>query len=245
MSKSQLVNHAFDDLAHSLRVLLEADYKAKSGGLLSVDRDEAVGNIENALTSVLNAFHSLFDALSKNPESGTIAWYDQPTLAIILIIRNARHHNKANRIRTLYTYHARQARRPTDMRMYVLVNFLAADPTARTFEVYLSWADLRTLLMMPERESRVPAKTRKLVEQYLGCDNFKAYAEYYHQPESRVFFNVVPLIVNAGITIVTSTKKFLKPLSTEGETFTWLFDEIACAKVEEPDVNCGPFALPA
>jgi hypothetical protein len=56
-----LITFAFDDLAQSLRVLLEADYHARR--LLFVDRAEAVGNIETALSSVLNAFHSLSDAI--------------------------------------------------------------------------------------------------------------------------------------------------------------------------------------
>src|SRR5467141_2659478 len=152
-----IVDHAFDDLAHSLRVLLEANHRAHGGGLLMVDTAEAVGNIETALSSVLNAFHSLYDALGKtpSPDGLPIDWYQSGQLATILALRNARHHNKANKIRTLYNYHAREAERPDRLTMYVLVNFPSPEEGAGTFEVYLSWSDFDQLLSMPQSESRL------------------------------------------------------------------------------------------
>lgn len=90
------ISDAFESLAHALRVLLEADWHAKVGGLLEVDRAEAVGNIEAALAGVLNAFHSLYDAINKSTDVA-IEWYANPELAMILVLRNARHHNHAKK----------------------------------------------------------------------------------------------------------------------------------------------------
>ena len=87
---AHLIAHAFDDLAQSLRVLLEADYRANRCNLLFVDRAEAVGNIETALSSVLNAFHSLYDAIDNQLGEPPIDWYDTGTLAIILVFCSAR-----------------------------------------------------------------------------------------------------------------------------------------------------------
>lgn len=243
--KSKLIDHAFDDLAHSLRVLLEADYKANRGGLLFVDRAEAVGNIENALTSALNAFHSLYDALRDHPIGKSIDWYTNGALAIILAIRNARHHNKANKIRTLYTYHVQESRRITSMEMYVLIDFPWPDPDATSFEVYLSWADLRALLEMPSTESHLKGDTRKIIEHYVGTDRFAEYAASYEQPESKVFFNVIPLLVNAGRTIMPTLRGFLKTHSSEGKIFASNFGEAAQSVYDQPSVDCGPFVLPS
>src|SRR5437868_3001109 len=115
MAPVHLIDRAFDDLAHILRVLLEADYRANHG-LLFVDRAEAVGNIEIALSSVLNAFHSLYDAIGRQLGEQPINWYNTGALAILLAIRNARHYNKANKIRTLYTYHVQESKRSNRMR---------------------------------------------------------------------------------------------------------------------------------
>jgi hypothetical protein len=93
------ISNVFEDLSQSLRVLLESHYKTHVQGLINVDRAEAVGNVEVALTSVLNSFHSLSDA-TKKEKSLDINWYGTPELAFVLAIRNARHHNLSNKIRT-------------------------------------------------------------------------------------------------------------------------------------------------
>ncbi|TOC16029.1 hypothetical protein CGJ89_25480, partial [Vibrio parahaemolyticus] len=72
--------------------------------LISVDRPEAVGNVETSVNAMLNAFHNLYDLMQQELDT-PVDWYNTPELCIILAIRNARHHNKANRIRSLYNYH--------------------------------------------------------------------------------------------------------------------------------------------
>ena len=180
---SRAIEHAFEELAQSLRVLFEADFKANRGGLLLVDRAEAVGNIENALTSVLNAFHSLYDAVEKQLGSNPINWYESGPLALVLAIRNARHHNKANRIRTLYTYHTQEAEHIQHMEQYVLVDFITPDEGADTFDVYLSWADFKLLLEMPNSESRIKQTTNGAIREYLDTAKFPEYSEYYNLEE--------------------------------------------------------------
>ena len=82
VANNKLIEHSFEELAQSLRILLEANWRANQGGLLMVDRAEAVGNIETALTSVLNAFHSLYDAIEKQLGSNPIDWYKLESLPL-------------------------------------------------------------------------------------------------------------------------------------------------------------------
>lgn len=126
------ITDAFDDFSHSLRVLQEADFRAASG-LLVVDRAEAVGNIENAWSSVLNAFHSLYDAMEKDP-GYSLDWYAKPELALILVLRNARHHNHARKVRTLYAHYVQEAEKIGRLEMYLLLDF----PAARKAEIPLT-----------------------------------------------------------------------------------------------------------
>ena len=240
---NRVIVHAFEELAQSLRVLLEADFKANRGGLLLVDRAEAVGNIENALSSVLNAFHSLYDAIEKQLGTNPINWYESGPLAIVLAIRNARHHNKANRIRTLYTYHTQEAEYIQHMEQYVLVDFVTPDEGADTFDVYMSWFDFKFLLDMPSGESRVRQPTSTAIREYLDTDKFAEYSNYYDLEESRVFFNIVPLFVNAAATIVPLIKQYCGAGSTESKFFVDHFSTVVHADTKHHDVNCGPFVL--
>lgn len=238
-----VIDQAFDDLAHSLRVLLEANYRAHGGGLLQVDRAEAVGNIEAALAGVLNAFHSLYDAIGVQFSNRPIDWYANGPLATMLALRNARHHNKANKIRTLYNFHARESADPGRMMNYVLIDFPATEEGGDTFDVFLSWLDFKRFLSMPKNENRLSAETCDLIKEYLGSSKFQSYARYYKLSEKMVFFNVVPLIVNAAASITPLIKEDIKPLSIESETFLNLFADIGHADTTQPEVVCGPIAL--
>jgi len=234
---------AFEDLAQSLRVLLEANAKAHREGLINVDRAEAVGNIEMGLASVLNSFHSLHDAMDKSGHGSLVLWYDTPELATILALRNARHHNLARKVRTMYTYYAQEAEKMGSMEMYVLVDFPAEEEGADTFDVYMSWADFRELLQLPQQQSKLRPATTSAIAEYISAQKFPEYSAEYQLADERVFFNVVPLIVNAAIKVVPKIKHLIAARSTESETFSTLFDHVLPAKTTEHEVNCGPIAF--
>lgn len=237
------INDAFEDLSHALRVLLEADATANRQGLLHYDRSEAVGNIEIALAAVLNSFHSLYDAMDKEGYGDLVDWYKTPELATLQILRNARHHNQARKIRTMYSYYAQEAEKIGSMEMYILVDFPAEETGADTFDIYLSWADLLQLLTLPPKETRIRESVAQLIRSYLFTSKFKDYAVYYELEEERIFFNVVPLIVNAAIKLVPLIKNWISPRSVESETFLKLFQHVLPANTEFHEVNCGPIAL--
>lgn len=231
---------AFEDLAHALRVLLEADARANRLGLIQVDRAEAVGNIETALASVFNAFHSLYDAMDKVGQSSLIDWYDTAELATVLILRNARHHNQAKKVRTIYSYYTQEAEKLGRMEMYVLVDFPAGEDGGDTFDVYLSWSDLKDLFSLPQSITRIRPSVEQAVRSYLGTDKYPTFAEHYELGEERVFFNVVPLLVNAAAKVVPLIKTIVSTRSSESEVFLALFADIVPADTKNPEVNCGP-----
>ncbi len=234
---------AFEDLAQSLRVLLEAYHRAEAQGLLQVDRPEAVGNIETGLSSVLNAFHSLYDAIEKQLGVQPVDWYGTPELALLLALRNARHHNKANKIRTLYTYHAHESTRPNDVSEYVLVDFPLSEEGGDTFDVFLSWIDLDAFLNMSD--NRLRRGVPDAIRQYLRSQLFAGYATQHELDESRVFFNITPLIVNGALAIVPHIHGHLRPLSTESEFFAEHFKTVGQAATSTHEVTCGSVSLPA
>jgi hypothetical protein len=237
------VTDAFEDLSHALRVLLEADIRAHRQGLLQLDRAEAVGNIETALAAVLNAFHSLHDAISKEGHGNIIDWYKTPELATVLTLRNARHHNQAKKIRTMYSYYTQESEIIGRMEMYILVDFPAQEEDADTFDVYLSWADLKTLLALPSRATRIKESVAQSIRTYIRTAKFQDYATYYHLDEERIFFNVVPLLVNAAVKLVPLIEHLVSPRSMEGETYLTLFQHVLPTDTQNHEVNCGPIAL--
>lgn len=234
------VSHSFEDLAQALRILLEAHFRAEREGLIRIDRAEATGNVENAVSGVFNAYHSLFDAMSKAKMQPD--WYRTPELAFVLVLRNARHHNHARKIRTLYTHYAQEARKIGSMETYVLVDFPAANDDGDAFDVYMSWGDLNTLLSMPQKSSGVKPVTAESIRSYLGAEKFSEYAQFYEVDEARIMFNIVPLIANAGVKLALHLAGKIETRSTEADSFLKLFQTLGLAKTVEHEVGAAPFA---
>lgn len=243
MSTTSQISDAFEDLSHGLRVLMEAHIRAHHEGLLNIDRAEAVGNIEVALAAVLNAFHSLYDALEKEGYANLINWYETPELATVLILRNARHHNQANKVRTIYTLYIQETKQIGNIEMYVLIDFPPGEEDADTFDVYLSWADFRSLLSMSPQQSRIREPVARSIHNYLGSSKFVNYANRYRFGEERIFFNVVPLFVNAAVKIVPVIKHLVCTRSLESETALDLFQHLPPVQMNKPEINCSPITL--
>lgn len=235
------ISEAFEDLSHALRVLLEAHLRAHSG-LLMVDRAEAVGNIESAYAGVLNTFHSLYDAVEKEPKV-TIDWYGSPELATVLVLRNARHHNHSRKIRTLYSHYVQEAKNLGSLEPYVLVDFPAGEEGGEAFGLYICWHDLSDLFALPAAVTRVRSQLADTIQAYLGAEKFVGYAKDHKLPVSRVFFNVVPLICNAASKVVPLISAFVEPRSTESEAYFSLFKDMPPARMTTPEVQCGAIAL--
>lgn len=109
-----MITDAFEGFAHALRILPEVVYRAYE--LVRIDAHEATGNIEHALTSVLNAFHSVYDSAREDSRI-SFDWYGVPETAAILAVRNARiiilRAGCADCLRIIFRRHSLKDRVPT------------------------------------------------------------------------------------------------------------------------------------
>jgi len=211
---------------------------------MRVDRPEAVGNIETALVAAWNAFHRVYDAMGKLPGGHPIEWYKTAPLATLLVLRNARHHNHAHGIRTIHSYHADEEKDVKKRRKYVFVEFPAAEEGATNFNVFISWNDLNSLFSLPFAETRVRDENKQLITDYIGADRFPIYASAFHLKEHRVFFDAVPLLINAAGVICPLLKGKVDTKSTESHFFMWHFSTVPQSNMANPQVDCGLFNLP-
>ena len=223
--------------------MLESDWKFNQ--LISVDRPEAVGTLETAINAKLNAFHNLYDLMLQelgNP----IDWYLTPQLCVILAIRNARHHNKANRIRSIYNFHVQTCDSPQDKKQYLYVDFPAnpEEDGGDFFDVPLSWSDLDLFLSLPRNESRLRPEARDLVRAYVNADVLEAEAEKVGISKAQIFFNFVPLTLNAGIALQPYIKDHVTPDSVESKSFLDLFGSIGAAVTTSHEYKIFEFSLP-
>jgi len=236
-----MLTHSFEDLAQTFRILIESNLKLNQ--LLGVDRPEAVGTIEIAINAKLNAFHNLYDLMAQDLGK-PIDWYSVPALCIILAIRNARHHNKANRIRSIWNFHNQKCNAPTDTKQYLYVDFPSPEEGGDCFDIPLSWADLDKLLSIPRSESHLRANARDLIRNYLNADLLEATAQELGLSKEAIFFNFVPLSLNAGIALHPYIKEHVKPDSVESNVFLQHFESTSAAMTTAPEFKHIEFKLP-
>jgi hypothetical protein len=237
-----VVAQSFEDLAHALRVLLEARLGANA--LFTVDYAEAVGNIESGLSRVLDSFHSLYDAMDKEGIGDRVDWYATPELCAILVLRNARHHNLRSKVRTIFRYHDTTVDPPTAKKMYLMMSFPPGEEDAGGIDVPLSLGDFEDLLKLPLAESRLRKSTASLMEDYLSLPVARRTAESAKMSVREVVFDVIPLIVNAGIALHPHIKDRVRHLSTESKYFDLHFANVFPAKMKSPEFTPFPFFRP-
>ena len=237
------LTHSFEDLAQTFRVLTEADIRCEQ--LISIDRPEAVGNLETAINAMLNAFHNLYD-LMKQELGDPVDWYDTPELCIILAIINARHHNKASRIRSLYNYHVQTASAPSDLHTYYYAKFLAHpdEEGGSFFDIPISWGDLNSLLQLPRDESRLRPSASGIIRKYVNADLLESSALAAGVDISDIFINFVPLAMNAGTKLHQYIVPHVTTGSIEARSFLFLFGSVAPSITSEPDCYSLQFCLP-
>ena len=240
-----MLTHSFEDLAQTFRVLVESHFKFHQ--IITVDRPEAVGTIETAINAKLNAFHNLYDLMLQDL-GNPVDWYNTPELCIILAIRNARHHNKANRIRSIYNFHTQTCANPTDIKRYLYVDFPAGQEDGEDggdfFDVPLSWFDLETFLSAPRAESRLKPTARQLIRNYLDADQFELEADERGIDRENIFFNFVPLTLTAGVALEPFIKGHVTPGSIEANSFLNLFGSMDAAMTTSHEYQTLDFFLP-
>lgn len=239
-----MLSHSFEDLAQAFRVLLESNWSLQR--LLSVDRAEAIGNLESGLNTQLNAFHNLYDNMQSNNLEPD--WYLEPELLMMLVIRNARHHNKANRIRTIYNYHRQSMNNPTQQKNYFFVNFPAPpeEEGGGYFNVPISWRDVDEMLSLSRQESRLRPEAKERIRLYLDANSFEAQASQLGFTKDDIFINYVPLSMCAGIVLYPYIKDYvyINDDSVEAKSFLSLFRTTHPALTTQHICTVEAFSLP-
>ena len=238
-----MLTHSFEDLVQTFRVLLESHLKLHQ--LITVDRPEAVGTLETAINAILNSFHNVYDLMLQ--ELGApVDWYATPELCIILAIRNARHHNKADRIRSIYNYHNQTCGSPTDVQKYLYVDFSSPpkEEDGDCFDVELSWGDIDILLNLPRDESRLRNGTKALIREYINADAFEQKAGELGIDKQKIFINFTPLTLNAGIALQPYIKDHVTPGSVESKFFLEHFRTTGAALTRNHEYKVIDFFLP-
>lgn len=236
--------HACLALGSGLQALHDADLRANPGAGLVDDRPRAVAAIDAALDDSLAAFVALLESVDAQFPDVAPNWLADTALALPVVLRSARV-GAGSCPRTLYRWHAEEAPRPTAVLHYVFVDFDYVEERRDAFDLFLSAGDLADCLAMPAALERFGGGALARLRDYLGCDHYARYAEHHGLPPARVFFNLVPLLINAGAALFPALGAVLAPGTTAAEWLGPFFARRSRADTVLQRVDCAPFVLPA
>lgn len=222
-----MISNRFESLAQAFRVFTEQ--KMKFEPLLLIDAPEAVGNLDHAIDGILNAFHGLYDA-AKIEAPANFDFYESPFCATALRLRNARHHNQANGVRSIY----RCARNEAQPINYMLVDFPAGDGEegGGFADYFVAWQDVLTVL--DEQYDKYPDSVIAGREA-IGVTIFEDWCSSQGYSDCQVFINLVPILAAACASCTGPLADYITPESIEAESFLMIFQEVGMAKFTEPD----------
>ena len=224
-----MISDRFEDFAQSLRVFAEQKFKFQQ--LFLIDAGEAIGNVELACKGMLDAFASLYDVVRTTSEVD-FDFYASPLCCCTLAYRNAKHHNQAQGIRSVHRYAQQNGRED-----YLLVDFPAGEGEegGGFIDHYASWGDFCALLDMPPQKSRLRANARELIRARVSADKFEHFAAQDEVPVTRIFVNMIPIIIGAGSEFLPRLKAHIRPLSVEAKHFVFHFEEVEQANFAKPE----------
>jgi hypothetical protein len=202
-----LIYKRFEALSHALRVLMESNLRF--GTLMGIDLDEAIGNMETGFETVLEALHSLYDAMEKELKE-RFNWYSSPETCTILALRNAKHHNLSNGIQSLFKYHVQHSTAPKEPLRYLLFPYSTDNINVK---YYISLGDISNLISLPSGKSHLRPEAIELIKNYLNVSSLEEYANRKSLKNDRIFIDAIPLVINTGRKVYPYIEKFLKDSS--------------------------------
>jgi len=222
-----MISDRFETLAQAFRVFAEQHLRFRQ--LFLIDAPEAVGNLDHAIDGILNAFHGLYDAVKlEAPEA--FNFYDDPLCAFVLRLRNARHHNQANGLRSVY----RRARAEEHPRDYLLINFEAGESEdgGSFAEHYVSWSDIRAIL---DLQSAKYADSVTAGREAIAADRFEDWCLAHSYEVDRMFANLIPILSAACSRCTGAISQYIEPESVEAEAFLNIFQNVEPADFDRQE----------
>jgi len=235
-----MIDDCFDNLAHAFSKF-NATF-ISSLQLVKIDSKEADGTMNLDFASLTNCFSSLNDAIQKTNSASSLDWRKCPELYTIIAIRNAQHHNHANKIRSIFSHHIHNAHPNTAT--YTLLDYDTDRDDRGELWHYLSFSDLLNYLDLPQKTSRLKECTVSLIHDYLCTSEIKNKHSTRISTET-LFFNAMPLLVNAGIQITKDIQHQIpNGRSDESDCFKSFFLNMKPFRISNQSFNSLELKLP-
>jgi hypothetical protein len=190
------VEGAMSRLANTMRIYVEAFLRYK--GLVAIDKEEAINNIDRAWESKLEAFHTLYDVTQEE-----LDYFDRPDSALLIFLRNALHHRNHSLFQSLNStlWLCDEPERLAGA-AYLLANHPPKGGGPSRMHHFIKLEDIYSRLdprrsaSELDRSKKVQSKFR-FIEEGLSFEKVWAQAGAERYPNHQVYLDLMPIFISA------------------------------------------------
>lgn len=208
MADSVAIELGIKKLANTMRMYVELHMDFDQ--LVTIDREEAIDNLDRAFEAKLEAFHTLYDVSKR-----VFPYFDHGDTSLLIAVRNALHHRNHPLFESLYarlfldgdpsrwlgasfllatfpTLHGA----PIRMQHFVRLDDLEARMDPRTASPYLDHS------MKADRLE----KRFQLIDRELDLGAIRAEAARQRYPQDQVYLDLMPVFTSAVVRVFKALK---------------------------------------
>ncbi|WP_285319478.1 hypothetical protein [Stenotrophomonas maltophilia group sp. Smal35] len=211
--EKEIIQRSVSRLANTMRIYAERHLLYK--GLVAVDREEAIENLDRAWEAILEAFHTLYD-VSKNE----FDYFATADTSLLISLRNALHHRDHSLFSSLLPeLWLRESPELREGAAYLLASHNSLRGRKSPMHHFIKLEDIYSRLdpskKSPElvRIGKIPELQQRfnLIAQDLGLEIVIAEAKAERYPEKQVYIDMVPILISG----LRRTFRNLKELGVE------------------------------
>ena len=204
----EILQQAVKKLANSMRIYAETSLDFQR--LVRIDKEEAIDNLDRALESKLEAFHSLYDVSRDH-----LDYFSHGDTSSLILMRNAIHH----RDHLLFRSWNQEMALDNGFKNYLGAEFLLVDyPTLGSpskmryfFKLEDFYLRVDESLESPYLEKKMGAAKREKLLNQLDSDLFfsdiRKHAESERYPLKQIYINVIPIFISATCRAFSALKE--------------------------------------
>lgn len=211
--EKEIVQRAVSRLANTMRIYGEEHIRYK--GLVAIDKEEAIENLDRAWEAKLEAFHTLYD-VSKDD----FDYFAQPDTSLLIALRNALHHRDHSLFSSLLPeLWLNEGAERLEGAAFLLAGHKSKGGARSCMHHFVKLEDIYSRLDPSKDSSELlrfgkPSDIQKrfnLIAEGLEFNKILAEAQAERYPEKQVYLDIMPIFISG----VCRVFKALKSLSIE------------------------------
>lgn len=199
MIRNDAIEGAISALANTMRLYGESHMRF--GRLFTVDREEAINNLDRAFEAKLEAFHTLYDV-----SKALFPYFDHGDTALLIALRNAIHHRDHPLFRSLFSRLFLEDRPSRWLgASFLLATYPTLDGTTINTSHYFRLDDfyerLDPSVASPHLDAFLKPNRAKqrfmLIERQLGLATIRQKGSSERYPEDQIYLDLMPIFTSA------------------------------------------------